>query len=527
MSNNLYKNSRKKRIMSNNLLTVTDFQNTVWNKTSYNTVVSPDINPVDGTTRGVVSLRPKNILSFCFSYSSKLVSFQRNKKYIVSVWVKSNDTELVIQMYTGNNRIEQKNGRIFAEKKKITKNNEWEKITWEFTNPSNSNSDCVSFRLYASIANRYINSLYGPEVKEFTYVNSSNEIIPQNTNQNIKKFSSIYDEYINAVVSIMIESEDGQIYRGSGFFISSDGYIATAAHVIVAGNKIPEPFAKKINVNVHPENKIYEAEIIGVDRLYDVGLIKININFNSERKYFDWFDSREIKIGSPAVTIGNPLGVHVQSITKGTISENKCQDYSWMPESVIVDFSIIGGNSGGPTINEEGKVIGIVSWGYDVGNFSLNGSVSSHVCKKIIEYFLRRSRGENLTKMTYETGYAGIYFRPIGMYETLQLGLNHVQGMQIISVSNNSPAQKAGLKINDLILKADGKNVGKFNNQDLLGTLIHFHPIGKIIKFNIKRGNVTLDINVRIEKLPPSNDYIFANTQTISKLMKKDIIFYS
>ena len=517
-----------------NLIRIYDLTDKYWNKETYNVMLPPENNPY-GNKNGVVTFRFKKKSSYCYSYLSNLTMIPR-RKYTCTLWVKTDDPAFRVQMYTGHNK---QKGRVWG-KPILAPINNWVKLTWHFVNPAGSKAYCVSFRLRGNNNSRYrSHSLYNPVIVPFgTEINEENKTEENKTEENKTEtklvstdnlsnvFSVIYERYIDTVVNIMVDAKDGNTYRGTGFFISNDGYIATAGHVVVAGNTTPEPFVKKVYVTIYPENILLEGKVVGVDRLYDVGVIKIDIPGNAVRDYLQWYNSRDVKIGSYAVTIGHPLGHHVQSITSGIVSENKGQDYSWMPESLIVDFSIIGGNSGGPVINKEGKAIGIVSWGYDVGNFSLNGSIGSYVAKKVVDNLILRHKNGETSPMIFKTGYMGIYFRPIGMYETVNLGLNSIQGMQVISVASGSPAKTAGLKANDVILKANDKLVGKFNNQELLGSIIHFTPIGQTIRLVVKRGSLTLNINVPVIQIPPSKDYIFANTQTIQKLMKKEFVMH-
>lgn len=519
-----------------NVVILKDFNHRLWNKYSYNNILPPLKNPENNTTHGVVTFKHKprrNGMAFIYCYT-KNITLKQNTKYTCTVWAKTNDPLWKVKLYTGTNH-QVKTGRVICDPLIVPGINTWVKLSWTFTNPAKSQVECFSFRFDGnSKSHLYTHSLYKPVITEFK---EETTIVNENTNtksnsdtktdtlpQNLSDvFSVIYERYIDTVVNIMVTSKDGNTYKGTGFFISSDGYIATAGHVIVAGDTAPEPFVNKVYVTIYPENKLVEADIIGVDRLYDIGLLKVN---TSGRDYLEWFNSRNTKIGSYAITIGHPLGHHVQSITSGIVSENKCQDYSWMPESLIVDFSIIGGNSGGPVINKEGKAIGVVSWGYDVSNFSLNGSVSSYVAKKIVDDMILRHKNKENIPMTFKTGYIGVYFRPIGMYETVNMGLNTVQGMQIISVADNSPAKTAGLRSNDVITNANDHILGKFNNQELLGTIIHFTPIGQTVRLVVLRRSKTLNINIPVTLIPPNKDYIFANTHTIQKLMKKELVLH-
>ncbi len=398
----------------------------------------------------------------------------------------------------------------------------WSTMEWIVTVKENVNELTFSVtpgKLFSRSHNLYglsINVIEFPPLPHIDIVGNENGPVEMESSTITNDFSEIYKTKINCIVNLLVQTQSNEYFSGTGFFISEDGYIATAGHMLVGGSSTPEPFVKRVYVQVYPENVVVEGKIIGVDRLYDVGLLRISA---SNRNYLQWKNSRDVMIGSPAVTIGNPLGDLVQSITCGVVSDNKLQDYSWMPESVSVDFNIVGGNSGGPVIDNSGKVIGIISWGYNVDSgFSLNGAISSYVCEKVINKLKQQYNG---SPTTYPTGYIGINFAPVGMYDAIANNLSMVQGVVVKSVQ--ASAKIADIRVGDVILEVNETKVGKSNNQETFGPLVHFAQIGSQLTLKIKRGSQMITKQVNVIALPPIQDVIFSNRTTIQQLTKKEI----
>ncbi|MEM3074404.1 MAG: trypsin-like peptidase domain-containing protein [Candidatus Pacearchaeota archaeon] len=155
-------------------------------------------------------------------------------------------------------------------------------------------------------------------------------------------FSSIIENVIPSVVSIGTD-----ISQGSGFIITSDGYIVTNAHVLEGG--------RYVRVLLYQNNRWIPAEFIGYDENFDIAILKISgENYDSLR--FD--DSSNIKVGEKAIALGNPLGLSF-SVTEGIISALHREGPNKVPAYLQIDVPLNPGNSGGPLINKKGKVIGI------------------------------------------------------------------------------------------------------------------------------------------------------------------------
>jgi len=547
-----------------NIVRYPDLNHRYWSKSYRYLARRRSTRSPTGSIADVMTFRLRRATGFCYCYDA-IAQTALNKSYTYSIWVKTAVRGFTIQAYRVNytNRT-QRTRYTYATAKSVPNDNRWHQVTWRFNNTSTIRGKSLSFRLKGLRGATY--SLYQPKIvliNESTGGNtggssgntggssgntggssgntggssgntggssgntggssgntggSSGTSITSSSSttssSSVSSFADVYKAKIDCVVNIMMQAVNNNLYSGTGFFISADGLIATAAHVVTHGSASPEPYATKVWIHYYPENRTIEGRVLGVDRLYDVALIKVNL---PNRKYLEFYDSRNVKIGSPAVAIGQPMGNHVQSITGGIVRENKGQDYSWMAESLIVDFDIIGGNSGGPVMNLDGKVIGIVSWGLTEGAFALNGAISSHCALKVIDYI----KGQNgNVPHDYPSSYIGVSFTPIDMYHTISRKIVRVEGVLVNSVAAGSPAHNAGLRGGDIITHCNNKVVGKNNNQEPLGTLLHFATIGTNMTLRVLKAPsfATRTIAVRTIRLPGMYDYIFSNKFNIDKL---------
>ena len=158
-------------------------------------------------------------------------------------------------------------------------------------------------------------------------------------------FSGIIDDAIKSVVTIRTN-----VGQGTGFIISDEGYIVTNAHVLADQYGKLAPLIQSITY----EQETIETEFIGYDGYYDIALLKINGDYDSLR----FTDSDDIQIGKKVIAIGNPLGLQF-SVTEGIVSAVHRPGINKQEAYIQTDAALNPGNSGGPLINKEGKVIGI------------------------------------------------------------------------------------------------------------------------------------------------------------------------
>ncbi len=273
---------------------------------------------------------------------------------------------------------------------------------------------------------------------------------------------------------------------GSGFLISSDGYIITNNHVVENAIKV---MVKTL------DGKEYSAEIIGKDPKTDLALLKID---GKNLPYIELGDSSKVEIGEWVLAIGNPLNQDL-TVTSGIISA-KGRQLEGVGD-VYVDFlqtdaSINRGNSGGPLINMKGKVIGInsVILSQSGGSIGIGFAIPSDMAKKVI--------GDLKTKGSVVRGWLGVGVQSLTKKEAKEYDLPS-SGILIGSVESNSPAKKAGIKISDFIIKINGKNI-KTGNE--LRKIIGNSTPGTIVKLTVlrlkARKNITKIINIKIGKAP-------------------------
>lgn len=335
-----------------------------------------------------------------------------------------------------------------------------------------------------------------------------------------KAAKEVYANSIDSVVNIL-QVDGGFVASGSGFFVSADGIILTAAHVILGQSSVPPyPIAQELWVHVYPENRAYAATVIGLDRLYDVALIKVPVTGHS---FLELEDSRASAPGEMIITIGQPAGIHVQSVTMGVMRDNKWADRSDIPESVVSDYDTMGGNSGGAVLNARSKVVGILSWGltYDGTDFSLSGAIASHVVIPIIDHLLGNYRSNPAgVPYTYPSRYLGIRYDPVDLFVLRSLQKTDLTVEGVLVTGSNIPLQ---VPVNSIITKADGVLVGQNNNQQPLGTLIHMAQ-QDTVTLTLRRpaDNYATEqvVVVILTTVPPTEDVLFNAFQITRKKLQ-------
>jgi serine protease Do len=268
---------------------------------------------------------------------------------------------------------------------------------------------------------------------------------------------------------------------GTGFIISSDGYICTNHHVVAGMDVV------KVKIN----GKEYNAKIVGSDKFVDIALLKIDGVRDLKPVYFG--DSDKVRIGDWAIAIGNPFGLD-RTFTVGVISAVARKDVDQMGNSHLqTDASINPGNSGGPLINIDGEVIGVNRMIYSQtgGNLGIGFAIPINTAKYVLEELKKHGR--------VKRGYIGIHIAPITQEIAQELKIQDKKGIVVIGIMEGSPAAKAGLRIGDVILEANGKEI---NEPDELIRIVNETPIGKGIKLKIHRGKSTLEVLVIIAERP-------------------------
>ncbi len=320
-----------------------------------------------------------------------------------------------------------------------------------------------------------------------TSVYAANKILPS--------IVGIQVEYSveNQMLSIFGRSEDStQTASGSGIIISQDGYILTNNHVVASSAEtsyyqISE--AKKVTVKLYNDDTEYTAEIVGKDEQTDLAVIKID---KTDLTAAELANSDTIKVGEFAMAVGSPLGME-SSITCGVISavNREITDSDGKTFKLIqTDAAINSGNSGGALVNSEGKVIGVntmkvSSTGVEGMGFAIPINSTIEVKDQLIQY--------NKVKRPY-IGISGI-----DLDEKTAKANNLVVGVYVKAVEDFSAAEKAELKVGDVIIQADGQEI---KTMDRLNEIKNSHQIGEEIKLKINRNGEEKDITVILAEQP-------------------------
>ena len=275
---------------------------------------------------------------------------------------------------------------------------------------------------------------------------------------------------------------------GSGFIIDKKGIVVTNNHVIEG--------AEDIIVSVNGSTE-YKAKVIGKDPYMDIAVLKIE----SEKKFIpvSFGDSDKARIGDWVIAIGNPYGFG-GTVTSGIISSRNGEiGLTRYDDFMQTDASINIGNSGGPLFNLDGEVIGIntaiiapgQSGSIGIG-FAIPSNSASNVISQLIEF------GET------KRGWLGVRIQEVTKEIAEVEKLEKPEGALVASVSENSPANKAGIKAGDIILEFDGKRVDTMRT---LPKLVAQSKVGKRVKLKIWRNQKLISKNVLLGRLESSKEF--------------------
>lgn len=273
---------------------------------------------------------------------------------------------------------------------------------------------------------------------------------------------------------------------GAGVIMTPDGYIVTNAHVVEGARRIRvrlQGIKPDELVDVHGP---IEAKLVGVDQLSDVAVLKIDAK---DLPALQFADSSMLKQGQVVFAFGSPLGLE-NSVTMGVVSATERQIDPDNPAIYIqTDAPINPGNSGGPLVDVDGKVVGINTFiiSESGGNEGLGFAIPSNVVKNVYEQL--RTEGH------VHRGEIGVAVRSITPDLLEGLDLPTARGVLLEDVTPDSPADKAGLKIGDIVVKVGGKpvtNVRQFS-LDLLE-----YKVGQTTQVEVLRGKKQLTYSVKL-----------------------------
>lgn len=291
------------------------------------------------------------------------------------------------------------------------------------------------------------------------------------------------------------EDEDlpEQLGSGSGFFISADGYIVTNNHVVAN--------AEEITVRLNDDREL-TATLVGTDPETDLAVIRVQgdgfpfVRFET--------DARP-RVGDWVLAIGNPLGLG-GTVTAGVVSAYGRQiDQATTPyvDYMQIDAPINRGNSGGPTFDIHGRVIGVNSAiyspnGYSVGiGFAIPADVADRVTRTLI------SGG------AVQRGYVGISIGPVTNDVREALGLaDGVDGARVTSVNAGGPAERGGLEFGDIVVAVDGQDIDDANE---LTRRVGAVSVGETVRFDVLRNGRQQTVSIRAAARPSATDLAALN----------------
>ena len=258
-----------------------------------------------------------------------------------------------------------------------------------------------------------------------------------------------------------------KVGTGSGVIISPDGYIITNYHVIENSTEV---------IVTTNDNKEYEAEIIGIDEVYDIAVLKINSDLNLDYVFFG--DSDSTLVGEWVLAVGNPYNLN-STVTAGIISSKSrdLNEYDQKNQSFIqTDAAVNFGNSGGALVNTKGELIGIntliqsMTGGYVGYSFAVPSNTVRKIFEDILEY------GD------VQKGLLGVRGVALNSPYSKQLNINETEGFYIDEIESGYGADLAGLVRGDIIKSIDGFKINRFS--DLSGYLSSKRPGDKVkVKF--------------------------------------------
>ncbi len=264
---------------------------------------------------------------------------------------------------------------------------------------------------------------------------------------------------------------------GSGFIIDESGIIVTNNHV-VAG-------AETITITLHDDTQ-FEGTLLGKDESTDLAVVKIEPG-DVELVATEWADSDGARVGDWIVAIGNPFGLG-STVTAGIISA-KARDIRSGPYDSFIqtDASINRGNSGGPSFDIEGRVVGVNTaiFSPSGGSVGIGFAIPSNIAANIVDQLA--TRGE------VRRGFLGTRIMPVGIDEADVLGMDTPRGALVRSLIETGPAKEAGIEPGDVIIRFDGKDVKTARDLPLM---VAQTPVGKEVRVVVWRDGNELTVSL-------------------------------
>ena len=274
---------------------------------------------------------------------------------------------------------------------------------------------------------------------------------------------------------------------GSGFILTSDGYVMTNAHVVEGADEMIVTLTDK---------REFKAKLIGADKRTDVAVVKIEATGLPAVRIGD---VNRLKVGEWVMAIGSPFGLE-NTVTAGIVSAKQRDTGEYLP-FIQTDVAINPGNSGGPLINMRGEVVGINSQIYSRsgGFMGISFAIPVDEAMRVSEQL--RSSGR-VTR-----GRIGVQIGPVTRETADSVGLSKTEGALVTGVERDSPADKAGIEGGDVVLRFDGKPVEKVAD---LPRLVGNTKPGNKSTITVWRKGAARDLSITIAEIEPDKPTVKA-----------------
>ena len=270
---------------------------------------------------------------------------------------------------------------------------------------------------------------------------------------------------------------------GSGCVVSEDGYIITNNHVVSNADEIFVKFS---------DGREYRTKLIGTSPEVDIAVLKIESN--EKFKPLEFSDSDKIEIGQWSIAFGNPMGLN-DSMTVGVISASgrSSLGIEEIENFIQTDAAINQGNSGGPLIDINGKVIGVNTaiLSTSGGSVGLGFAIPSNLASVVKDSIIATGK--------FEKPYIGVYLNNLDSEKIKALNIKSTNGVLIAKVVADGPAARAGIQANDVIVAVNGKAVNSAGA--FIGELAA-KKVGESVELSVIRNSQTVKIRVTLEETP-------------------------
>ena len=305
---------------------------------------------------------------------------------------------------------------------------------------------------------------------------------------NIRTKKTVVVNTYNPLEELLFGRSGGEEKResgalGSGFVVSEDGYIVTNNHVVSNADEIFVKFS---------DGREYKTKLIGTSPEVDIAVLKIESN--EKFKPLEFSDSDKVEIGQWSIAFGNPMGLN-DSMTVGVVSASgrSSLGIEEIENFIQTDAAINQGNSGGPLIDINGKVIGVNTaiLSTSGGSVGLGFAIPSNLASVVKDSIIATGK--------FEKPYIGVYLNNLDSDKIKVLNIKSTNGVLIAKVIPNGPASRAGIQTNDVVVAVNGKPVNSAGA--FIGELAA-KKIGETVELSIIRNSQTVKVRVALEETP-------------------------